>query len=312
MVRVENLITNPTLLDELTEARAKRKPWLGKNAIPDINHYFSVKEFESLINQTGIWNSEKLQVLIDNRQIPPNSLFQIQQTAKGTKHLLNASKLQDVLSRGSSVVLNDVCELSQGIMEIREIFGAWTEGKLDCNIYFSQKGHQAFPVHYDVHDVLAIQVEGHKHWQIFEQGIDHPINHPMFLNRKQMNPTQERQTPLLDFIFEPGDLVYIPSGYFHHAMCLEGVSLHLSYGMVEMIGMDIISLAFEMAIRERFFRTPVRAILREQDPADFYLRKWAKKVTDLSRDPDFKKQFQENLENFKYKSEKVSIRPEKD
>ncbi len=124
----------------------------------------------SLIKQAS--GTEKLQVLIDNKQIPPNSLFQIQQTAKGAKHLLNASKLQDALSQGSSVVLNDVCELSQGIMEIREIFGAWTSGKIDCNVYFSQRGHQAFPVHYDVHDVLAIQVEGHKHWQIFDQKLN--------------------------------------------------------------------------------------------------------------------------------------------
>lgn len=309
---MENFITNQTLLDQLKEAKANSRPWLGKNAMPDINDYFSVKEFESLINQTGIWNSEKLQVLIDNKQIPPNSLFQIQQTTKGTKHLLNASKLQDALNRGSSVVLNDVCELSQGIMEIREIFGTWTGGKLDCNIYFSQKGHQAFPIHYDVHDVLAIQVEGHKHWQIFTEGIEYPINHPIFLGRKQMNPAQKRPPPILDFIFEPGDLVYIPSGYFHHATCLEGKSLHLSYGLVEMIGMDIISLAFEMAMRDSFFRTPVKAFLRNQDPSDFYLRKWSKKVTDLSRDPDFKRQFKENLDNFKYRGKTISIRADKD
>ena len=309
---MENLITNQTLLDQLKEARANRKPWLGKNAMPDIDDYFSVKEFESLINQTGIWNSEKLQVLIDNKQVPPNSLFQIQQTSKGAKHLLNASKLQDVLNRGSSIVLNDVCELSQGIMEIREIFGTWTGGKLDCNVYFSQKGHQAFPIHYDVHDVLAIQVEGRKHWQIFPEGVEYPINHPIFLGRKQMNPAQERPPPILDFIFEPGDLVYIPSGYFHHATCLEGKSLHLSYGLVEMIGMDIISLAFEMAMRDSFFRTPVKAFLRNQDPSDFYLRKWSKKVTDLSRDPDFKKQFKENLDNFKYRGKTISIRADKD
>ena len=59
---MDNLIKNQTLLNELKEARANRKPWLGNNAISDINHYFSVKEFESLINQTGSWNSEKLQL----------------------------------------------------------------------------------------------------------------------------------------------------------------------------------------------------------------------------------------------------------
>jgi len=311
-VQVEELIRDNALLEELQTARRERKPWLGKGAVANIASYFTVEEFEALVNQAGIWSPDRLQVFLDHEPVPPGGLFHTLQSPKSQKHELNPAGLQQTLAHGSSVVLNDICGLSAGVMEIRETLADWTGGKLDCNLYFSQKDHQAFPVHYDVHDVLAFQVEGKKHWQVFEQAIEYPINHPAFKNRKQMNPEGSRNAPLLDFEFEPGDLVYIPSGYFHHATCRDGMSIHLAFGLVEMIGMDVISLAFEMAMREEFFRAPVNAVLREKDPVDFYLRKWAKQIKDLSGDPEFKRQLEANLKGFRYGAGRFSLNPAKE
>ena len=76
-----------------------------------------------------------------------------------------------------------------------------------------------------------------------------------------------------------------------------------------MIGMDIISLAFEMAMRDSF-PTPVKAFLRNH--VAILSPQVVKKSTDLSRDPDFKKQFKENLDNFKYRGKTISIPADKD
>ena len=78
-------------------------------------------------------------------------------------------------------------------MQIREIFEPGQGGNLIA-IYFPKKVTKPL-IHYDVHDVLAIQVEGHKHWQIFPEGIEYPINHPIFLV-EAMNLAQERPTYL--------------------------------------------------------------------------------------------------------------------
>lgn len=306
---MKELIGDPSLIEELRNARRHRTPWLGKGAIRNVDSFFSVNDLEKLINQGGIWSPERLQVFLDNQPLPAQNIFQSKQTPAGPKPEISLRKLQEVLRRGCSVVLNDVCPVSPGVMKLREIFADWTRGKLECNVYFSQKDHQAFPIHYDVHDVFAIQVAGKKQWQIFSKATEYPINHPIFTNRKQMNAGDTAGPALLDFEFEPGDLVYIPSGFFHHAMCKEDRSLHLSFGLVEMIGMDVISLAFETAIREEFFRTPVNSMISEKDPVDFYLRKWAARIKDLSTDPEFKKLVAANLKSFRYRSEELSIKP---
>ena len=304
---MEDLFDTNDLYRELQAAKRERRPWLGKAAINNISNFYSFPEFEALINQTGIWTPDRLQVLLDNKPIAQNELFGSQQVTGSTKPALNTRVLMDALSRGSSVILNDVADLSPGIMKIRNFLSSWTAGKLDCNLYYSQKGHQAFPVHYDVHDVFAIQVDGTKHWQVFEKGAEYPINHPRFTSARLSNPGDLENSPALDFEFEPGDIVYIPSGYFHHATCRKGRTLHLSFGLVEMIGLDVISMAFERAIEEQFFRTPLKMVMREKDPIDFYLQKWAKQVKNLSTDPIFRKRVNEYLDNFGNQTDRLDL-----
>ena len=309
---MENFFISNDFFDEAQAAKRERRPWLGKGAIKDISEFYSFKEFETLINQTGIWTPDRLQVLLDNKPLSQNELFISQNNAAGTKPTLNTRVLLEALGRGSSAILNDVADLSAGIKKIRNFLSNWTGGNVDCNLYYSQKDHQAFPVHYDVHDVFAIQVEGTKHWQVFDKGVEYPINHPQFTSARHRNPTDLQNSPILDFNFEPGDIVYIPSGYLHHATCREGRSLHLSFGLVEMIGLDVMSMAFEQAIEEPFFRTPLKTVMREKDPIEFYLQKWAKQVKNLSTDPEFKKRIKNNLDNFGNQSDPLDLGPGKE
>ncbi len=305
---MRELFKDSALIGQLNTARQERKPWLGKGAIKNIASFFSLHDFEALINQGGIWTPDRLQVFLDTQMVPPQNLFQNKQTPAGVKPEVSLQRLQEALGRGCSLVLNDICGLAPAVMKLREILAAWTGGKIECNLYFSQRDHQAFPIHYDVHDVFAFQVAGKKRWEIFEQGVDHPINHPIFTNKTRRNPEEHKGTPVLEFDFEEGDFVYIPSGYFHHAMCREDLSLHLSFGLVEMIGMDVISVAFETAIQEAFFRTPVNAFLTERDAIESYLAQWTDHIGTLSNGPEFRKKIRAQLASFPHKAESVSIK----
>ena len=304
---MEDIFKSPNVVEDIKDAKKNRQPWIGKGVIRTLSDFFSYKDFETLINQTGIWTPGRLQVLLDNKPIPPNDLFPAQQNISGDGTALNTAILKDAMKRGSSIVLNDIAGLSPGVLKIREALTNWAKGKLECNLYYSQKDHQAFPIHFDVHDVFAIQIDGKKHWQVFDQYAEYPINHPHFTNARYMNPENVHGSPLLDLIFEPGDLLYIPSGFLHHASCREGRALHLSFGLVEMLGMDVISHAFEIAVKTEFFRTPLNTILREKDPVDFYLRKWAKQMKDLSSNPDFKKRVEDSLESFSYRANQLDL-----
>ena len=85
------------LFNEVSAAKRDRRPWLGKGAIKNISAYYSLKEFEILLNQTGIWTPDRLQVLFDNKPISQNDLFVSEQNTVGVKPALNLRAVQDAL-----------------------------------------------------------------------------------------------------------------------------------------------------------------------------------------------------------------------
>jgi hypothetical protein len=52
----------------------------------------------------------------------------------------------------------------------------------------------------------------------------------------------------------PGDLLYLPRGWYHDALADDGGSVHIAFGATVPIGLDVISLLFERMIREPGFR----------------------------------------------------------
>lgn len=81
--------------------------------------------------------------------------------------------------------------------------------KVACNIYFTPKNQQTLPLHTDDHDVIVVQAFGTKKWRIYHK----------------------KSTKLLtEITMQPGDLLYIPSGFPHQALA-ESKSLHLTFGL---------------------------------------------------------------------------------
>ncbi len=52
----------------------------------------------------------------------------------------------------------------------------------------------------------------------------------------------------------PGDLLYIPRGYYHDALADSEGTLHISFGVTHVIGMDLLSLLLDHAVADPLFR----------------------------------------------------------
>jgi len=82
----------------------------------------------------------------------------------------------------------------------------------------------AFPRHYDMHDMVILQIEGRKRWRVFGPRVVHPI-------RESCCKNPPRTAPLFDRVFAPGDLLFLPSGFWHECDNECGRSLHLGLFM---------------------------------------------------------------------------------
>lgn len=99
---------------------------------------------------------------------------------------------------------------------------------VQANVYFTPKRSQGFKAHFDTHDVFVLQLEGAKHWRIY----DSPIRLP--LKTQQVTVTERSSEPgpiLNDFILSPGDCAYIPRGFLHDATASGEASLHITIGL---------------------------------------------------------------------------------
>ncbi|XP_053567893.1 ribosomal oxygenase 1 [Bombina bombina] len=105
---------------------------------------------------------------------------------------------------------------------LQELFGTM----VGANTYLTPAGTQGFAPHYDDIEAFVVQLEGKKHWRVYN-----PRNNAEWLPQfSSANFTdQDIGKPVLETILEAGDLLYFPRGFIHQGDCLpDAHSLHIT------------------------------------------------------------------------------------
>ena len=85
-----------------------------------------------------------------------------------------------------------------------------------ANVYLTPPGTQGFAPHWDDVDVFMMQLEGKKHWRLYEPDQKLPRYSSKNLNQEDL------KEPILEVDMEPGDLIYMPRGTIHQVLCDKG------------------------------------------------------------------------------------------
>jgi hypothetical protein len=78
----------------------------------------------------------------------------------------------------------------------------------------------ALHTHYDADDLIIVQTEGTKRWRIYT-----PRETDLTADRS--GKTSPQTMPVFDEVLRPGDVLYLPAGYWHGCENGPGRSLHL-------------------------------------------------------------------------------------
>ncbi|XP_015224469.1 PREDICTED: bifunctional lysine-specific demethylase and histidyl-hydroxylase NO66-like [Cyprinodon variegatus] len=105
---------------------------------------------------------------------------------------------------------------------LQEQFGSMA----GANVYLTPPGTQGFAPHYDDIEAFVVQLEGKKHWRVYnprsEEEVLPVLSSPNF-------DQAEIGKPILDVVLEAGDLLYFPRGFIHQGNCLpDAHSLHIT------------------------------------------------------------------------------------
>jgi len=88
----------------------------------------------------------------------------------------------------------------------------------------------------------VIQLIGRKRWIVYEPSFESPLYMQQSKDVELDYPCPEQ--PCMDFILEPGDILYLPRGWWHNPLPLGEETLHLSIGTFPAYIVDYVQWAF--------------------------------------------------------------------
>jgi len=219
---------------------------------------FSWDEFNQLLNMSKLWSDRTMKIVLDGQKnLDLAEYGRTGQTREGYKVILpDPEQVTLLLRRGASVILDLIETLSSGVAAVSAALQTATGGVVVCNAYCSWRAHQAFMAHFDNTDVFAVQIEGSKIWRIYEGRADNAIdveghNYGSFTREHH---ARAKGKLLEEIEMKPGDLLYLPRGQYHEALASSDASLHLSFGVGQATGIDVITRLLRSLPDESVFR----------------------------------------------------------
>ena len=189
----------------------------------------------------------RLRLMRDGQRVPVNTFIRRATNARTGSSIprLLPAELTRHLREGATLVLDAVDELSRPIEELAEALELVLHEHIQVNMYAGWQTSRGFDLHWDDHDVFILQVTGRKLWRIYGETRKHPVTGDVM-----EKPDQGGDAPLWEAMLEDGDLLYIPRGWWHVAMPLAEPTLHLTVGVHNRTGLDLLRFVAE-SLRER-------------------------------------------------------------
>jgi lysine-specific demethylase/histidyl-hydroxylase NO66 len=107
------------------------------------------------------------------------------------------------------------------LTQLEEIFGSGA----GANAYATPPGSQGFAPHWDDIEAFVLQLEGEKNWRVYAPRSAEE-DKPRF---SSPNLQQDELGPLVgEATLRAGELLYLPRGFVHQAVCTESASLHVT------------------------------------------------------------------------------------
>jgi len=227
--------------------------------------------FNALLDQTSIWTTQNLKVVFNGQRVPPRQYCHEAATGAGPVSRPSPAKVKLMLAQGASLILDEVQDLIPSVRAMTPALGQAFAGQVSANLYCSFGGVQAFGTHYDTHHVFAVQCAGEKVWTLYRNRADAPVSFPVDSEETRSWIAGQRGEVMEQVRMRPGDVLYLPRGWYHEALATEEASLHVTYSITPATGLDLMKRV-EAIVRDdpvfRHFLRPAAmgdgAVLRAQ------------------------------------------------
>jgi ribosomal protein L16 Arg81 hydroxylase len=206
--------------------------------------------------------SPRLRLFHLGKQVPVSAYqrqVQSQRRRGVTIPRINNRELVGNLREGATLILDAVDELYEPLTALAEQLERRFHERVQVNAYAGWYTSPGFDLHWDDHDVLILQLQGRKQWSVYGATRSFPL-------ARDAEPNSVKpESPVWEGTLEDGDLLYIPRGWWHAAVPLAEPTLHLTFGIHNRTGIDLLNWITDQIRANELFR---RDLPRFADPEE--------------------------------------------
>ncbi|TNN44569.1 Bifunctional lysine-specific demethylase and histidyl-hydroxylase NO66 [Liparis tanakae] len=220
-------LINPIPAKSFFRETWEKKPILVQRNNPDYyKGLFSTAEFDRILRHEDVQYGVNLDVTSYNNgkretHNPPGRALPF--------------TVWDFYGNGCSLRMLNPQAFSSTVWNVLSIFQEEFGSMAGANVYLTPPGTQGFAPHYDDIEAFVVQLEGKKHWRVY-------------------NPRTEDE--ILPVLSSAGDLLYFPRGFIHQGDCLpDAHSLHITISSYQKnswgdLLQKVVPAALEIAMEE--------------------------------------------------------------
>jgi ribosomal protein L16 Arg81 hydroxylase len=235
-----DLLAPVSLSDFLEAFCARKRLHISASDPTRAEMLLSWKDIDTLLSGHAL--GENVAMWRDSVLVPR----QFYTSSKGKE--LKVRAFHDLLDQGVSIVVDEIHssipKISQLAAAIERDLGILTQ----VNAYLSFSKGGAFKPHWDVHDVLAVQVHGRKRWCFWKPVVLHPVE------MANSVPIDASVPPEQEIELAPGDVLFIPRGDPHVAAVSARCSVHLTIGLRSETGINFLNYIYKKATQDPLLR----------------------------------------------------------
>ncbi|HWS53470.1 MAG TPA: cupin domain-containing protein [Pyrinomonadaceae bacterium] len=239
----------------------------------------------------------RLHLLKEHQMVPPENFLRHvpnRRDKRVFKAKVQAAALGEQLRQGASLVVDNIEEVSgRPLLELTADLERVFHEHMRVNAYVSFQMTNALHEHWDDHDVLILQVAGRKRWSIHGPTRPYPLPQDIAANPE---PGPELTAkPLWEGLLEDGDFFYIPRGWWHRVVPVGGPSIHLSIGVFNRTGVDLLEWVAGQLRASETFRMDLPRFAGPAEREAHFLR-LREELQEMWRSPDLFDKFFDYLD----------------
>ncbi|MDX3801344.1 JmjC domain-containing protein [Streptomyces sp. AK04-3B] len=194
----------------------------------------------------------QFRVFRENEEVHPAVYFTDSVSPRGQSiPMVNMHSLGRLLHDGATVILDQANVFDPTMEVVCRALQWWSHERVQVNAYLTTNEASGFPLHWDDHDVVIVQLAGEKEWEV--RGASRAV--PMYRD-SDPNSTPSDEV-IWSGVMKTGDVMHIPRGHWHRATRFghgSGKSLHVTFGITKRTGANWLSWLGDWCRENEVFR----------------------------------------------------------